>query len=407
MGFIQPTGTLLKANSPLHFGYSLVSGQFETVEFEIFVWSGAAGARPSDPVYTIARQSGFVNSQPYHVDLSPIVKGYLSTLPIDFDTTAAVQNSPTDSAMWLQVRHTVTSTNALENVNAVLSDVFLINRSYSLFTDGANKATDEVLLIPNRELLLDEYTPAFLPINIADIGAGAITINYIADGATRESLVLGGLTSNTQKIQYVAAGFCNVQNYFQGQGSSFDLTAVNYFEIEVIGTDGIRASLTKVYKEQRGKYTPYALAYINRYGVWDTIVFHKASTEDFGASSTQYTGYIGSMSATGFSYGQHEASNRSFNASSRSKWTLNTGYVTEATGEAMRDLVMSESVLMLDNFSEVTTGTGTSTEYLISMNTTPVIVDSKSFRVMKHVNDKLVNYTVGVTSANNWNNTII
>lgn len=407
MGFIQPTGTLLKANSPMHFGHSLSSGQFETVEFEIFIWSGSAGARPSDPVYTIARQSGFVNDEPYHVDLAPIVKGYLSTEPIDFDYAAAIQNSPADSAMWLQVRHTVSGTVPSQDVNAALSDVFLINRSYSLFSDGANKATSELLLIPNRELLLDEYTPAYLPINLSDVGAGSVTINYIAEGVTRESISLGAVTSNTQKIQYIAAGFCNVQNYFASQGSSYDLTAVNYFEIEVVGTDGLRSSLTKIYKEQRGKYTPYALAYINRYGVWDTIVFHKASTEDFSAMSKQYTGYIGSMSATGFSYGQHEASNRAFNASSRSKWTLNTGYVTEATGEAMKDLAMSESVLMLDNFSEVTTGSGATTEYLLGMNTTPVMVDSKSFRVMKHVNDKLVNYTVGVSSANNWNNTII
>lgn len=407
MGFIQPTGTLLKANSPLHFGYSLANGQFETVEFEIFVWSGLEGARPSDPVYTIARQSGFVANKPYHVDLSPIVKGYVSNTPIDF-AGAATQNTPTDGAMWLQVRHTVSSSIASENVNAVLSDVFLINRSYSLFTEGANKATDEILLTPNRELLLDEYTPAYLPINTSGLTSTQnITVNYIAEGVTQHSIVLGQLNDSVQKIRYVAAGFCNVQNYMVDTSQNYHFSDNDYFEIEVIGADGIRASLTKVYKEQRGKYTPVALAYINRYGVWDSIVFHKARKEEFNASAQVYQGYVGSMTDTGFSYAQHEASNRSFNASSRSKWTLNTGYVTEATGEALKELAMSESVLMLDNFSEVTTGATVSLEYLISMNTTPVIVDTKSFGVMKHVNDKLVNYTVGVTSANNWNNTIV
>jgi hypothetical protein len=62
---------------------------------------------------------------------------------------------------------------------------------------------------------------------------------------------------------------------------------------------------------------------------------------------------------------------------------------------------------MIDNHSEVTSGTGVDLVYLLSSNTTAVMLDTKSFRVMKHVNDKLVNYTVGVTSSNNWNNTIL
>lgn len=407
MGFIQPTGTFLKANSPMHFGYS-ITGEFSTVQFEIFVWSGVQGARPSEPTYTIARQSGFVSGQPYHVDLSPIVKRFLKSDPIDFDSTSVQQDAPTDSTMWLQVRYTVTSSVGSEDVTANLSDVFLMNKAYSLFTDGANKDNSEILLMPNRELLLDEYTPAYLPINRSGLGSGdMITVNYIAEGVTQHSIVIGASTLNTAKVTYVAAGFCNVQNFMVAQAQGYYFSDNDYFEIEVIGADGVRASLTKVYKEQRGKYTPITLAFINRYGVWDSIVFHKAMTEDFSASAQTYQGYIGGMTATGFEYGQHEASNRTFNAFSRSKWTLNTGFVTEATGEVMKDLAMSETVLMIDNHSEVTSGSGVDLVYLLSSNTTAVMLDTRSFRVMKHVNDKLVNYTVGVTSANNWNNTIL
>lgn len=409
MGFIQPTGDLLKANSPIIFGHSLAAGNLQTLQFEVFVWSGIEGARPNDPVYTIARQSGFVDGKPYIIDLSPIVKTYIKTTPaLDFDANAAMLNSPDESVLWMQVRYTVTSSIGSEDETAVLSDAFLINKGYSLFTDGVNKDTDEILMIPNRELLLDEYTPFLLPINCSSLSSGqTIVVNYIAEGVTQHSLTLGYLTESEQKVRYVAAGFNNVQNYFVDQSQNYDFASNDRFDIEILDPSGVRAAYVKVYKEQRGKYTPSALAYLNRFGAWDMIVFHKARHEDFEASNSQYQGFIGTVSATGLSYGQDEASYRTFNAVSREKWTLNTGYVTEATGEALKDLAMSEKVLLLDNFSELTTGSGANKEYILGNNTYAVLVDSKSFRVQKHINEKLVNYTVQVSSANNWNNTII
>jgi hypothetical protein len=120
------------------------------------------------------------------------------------------------------------------------------------------------------------------------------------------------------------------------------------------------------------------IRYINRYGVWEPIYFFKRSDDNMQTTSEQYRRSIGTSGASGFTYDTTEELYKNFNTNGKITTTLNTGWVNEEYKEAIKDLLMSERV-MLDG--------------------KPVNVISESVTLQKAINDKTINYTIQVEEA--------
>ena len=69
---------------------------------------------------------------------------------------------------------------------------------------------------------------------------------------------------------------------------------------------------------------------------------------------------------------------KQYNTNGKTRTTLNTGWVAEDYKETIKDLMMSERVMM---------------------NGSPVSVVSTSTNLQKSVNDKTINYTIEVEEA--------
>ncbi len=206
-------------------------------------------------------------------------------------------------------------------------------------------------------------------------------------------------TTSTQQIIYIPTGPKNIEGYVGVLPTSdysvsliSDSVAVNY-KARVEADGGIceafsclRAALAELGYEENSetyefelvcepKYTPYLVQFVNRYGVSDYITFFKRSDErgNFTQDSYQKSIYADGFTDVNYIDGKYQ----SFNVNSRDAITLNTGFLEESYGEVMKDILMSEQVAIYENSQWMS-----------------IVPQRGSIEYQKHVNQKLINYTL-------------
>lgn len=206
-------------------------------------------------------------------------------------------------------------------------------------------------------------------------------------------------TTTTQQVIYIPTGPKNIEGYVGVLPTSdysvsliSDSVAVNYkARVEADGgvCEGfscLRAALEELGYEENAetyefelvcepKYTPYLVQFVNRYGVSDYITFFKRSDErgNFTQESYQKSIYADGFTDVNYVDGKYQ----SFNVNSRDAITLNTGFVEESYGEVMKDILMSEKVAIYEDSQWMS-----------------IVPQRGSIDYQKHVNQKLINYTL-------------
>lgn len=140
------------------------------------------------------------------------------------------------------------------------------------------------------------------------------------------------------------------------------------------------SSGTEVFRERfhvtcEAKYTPYQLSYINRFGFLDYLTFFKRSDRrgNFTEENYQKSIYNDAFTSPNKSEGMYN----SYNINSRDSYTLNTGFVGQDHDAVIEDILMSERVCLLLDGQWVA-----------------VVPERGSVEYQKHVNQKLINYTM-------------
>jgi hypothetical protein len=188
-------------------------------------------------------------------------------------------------------------------------------------------------------------------------------------------------STNTQDlIIYAGVGPANLQNNAWVDNlikpSNHDIG--DYYDVILKDTGGDTIASVRYYLVCEPKYTPYQIAFINRYGVADFITFFKRSDErgTFTQDTYQKSIYNDGFTTPSLEVGKYN----SFNVNSRNSLTLNTGFVDQDYDETIKDILMSEYVAVLDGSNWVS-----------------VVPDRGTIEYQKHVNQKLINYTLTFT----------
>lgn len=155
-----------------------------------------------------------------------------------------------------------------------------------------------------------------------------------------------GTDSQTQVV-YVGVGPANLNNnpYLDNVILPSNHSAGEYYDVifkTSLGVELFRQRYTMVCEP---KYTPYQLAFVNRYGVLDYLTFFKNSTEagNFTSESFKRSIYNDGFTVPSTQLGQYT----DFNINSRNQMVLNTGWLDQDYDAVMEDLMMSESVAIL------------------------------------------------------------
>lgn len=115
------------------------------------------------------------------------------------------------------------------------------------------------------------------------------------------------------------------------------------------------------------RHTPIDIAFQNKEGAVQIITMFKSKKESISVTSESFE--------VGADIGEHQFN--TFNVQSRSKFTINSGFITEDKNEAVKQLLLSEKIWSIENNNQI-----------------PLMVASKSLEFKTRANDRLINYSI-------------
>lgn len=427
MAVISPVG-LVGARSPILItwdGTGLSPSDIRYFNLEIYAWGGEESAKPATPIYTIDRQSGFVDSYPT-ADIAPLLEAEFNSRISKLSLENIVDNAP-DAQLWVQVDYDIEYLSGPFVVSDTGStDVFIATYGYGKFTEGANKNIQRPIL-QQYERYAADVDAFMMPIYLGLHGEGLDIIygyrdRVVADGGVVEALsccnfgldavkvlnddgtfyeyqvteadVYG--TSVEERVMLFPAGPANLSNFKDAQG--YGGTApyrTNYYDIQLLDVNNTIIESMRVYNTCEAKYEPVSLYFVNRYGAWDNVTFFKRSETNLNVEKDTYRSTIGNAGASGYTWGNQARGVRSYNHKAQHRLTLNTGFVSESFSEVMEQLLMSEYVLAV--IDRTTSRSGSTFDIGQSQRAVNILTDS--ITLQKHINDKTINYTLEVEFA--------
>jgi len=427
MAVISPVG-LVGARSPILItwdGTGLSPSDIRYFNLEIYAWGGEESAKPATPIYTIDRQSGFVDVYPT-ADIAPLLEAEFNSRISKLSLENIVDNAP-DAQLWVQVDYDIEYLDAPFVVNDTGStDVFIATYGYGKFTEGANKNIQRPIL-QQYERYAADVDAFMMPIYLGLHGEGLDIIygyrdRVLADGGTIEALsccnfgldaikvlnddgtayeyqvteadVYG--TKVEERVMLFPAGPANLSNFksVQGYGGTAPYRT-KYYDIQLLDVNNTIIESMRVYNTCEAKYEPVSLYFVNRFGAWDNVTFFKRSETNLNVEKDTYRSTIGSAGASGYTWGNQARGLRSYNHKAQHRLTLNTGFVSESFSEVMEQLLMSEYVLAV--IDRTTSRSGNIFD--IDQSQRAVNILTESLTLQKHINDKTINYTLEVEFA--------
>jgi len=383
MSVITPT-SLVGARSPIYVtaNYSALASSITDIELEIFIWDGARTSKPSSPQYTLFRDV-FAGTD-VSFDIAPLVREYLQgTYSSTAITAPAIAEDST--IVWVEVDYEVNylnKGNPPQIVNDTGSqDIFPASNGYHTFAEGANFETPSIYLNQVDKVYIKESGNEVLPLSIGAYGSEDVEEIYYNDGSGDYTIDLTSFHNPTQpegSILRFPIGATNLTTYLDSIGYTGNTPdSISSYTLELYNSQSTLDFIT-VEKVCEPKYTINTIEFVNRYGAWEHLHFFKASQDNVQVTSEQYRKSIGSSGASGFTYDTTEGVYQRFNTNGKTRTTLNTGFIEEDYKETIKDLMMSERVML---------------------NGSPVNVVTNSMTLQKSVNDKTINYTIEVEEA--------
>mgnify|MGYP001035838239 FL=1 len=429
-----PTG-LRSARSPifLSFGVEDSADTLLSVQITMYVFAGSSTSTPATISYSINKTA--VNNQVI-VEVSDLIRETL--LPsFSKDSVTTISESASGEAVWckLEIAGTWLSFPSTSVTADTLVDAhsFLVTDGYDDYTEQAtanvaeyryststttpyasNTSVVSRLLADRTFQVYDSYSQS-LPIYYDDL-ANVVGVEYEVNGNSYyyeiSDYITGGYTStqSARKIVYLPFGVPNVAA-LTGQtpiGSyAVKVVGANEFEefvervaagggvieSEVCLADAIVALGGVIYDTYNvevicePKYTPVQVAFINKEGVMDAITFFKKNTRNAAFTNESYMPQISPDAVTAIDLTKPQY--KQFLVNSTETLTLNTGWVAENYDEVIRQLLLSERVIIYDNGTKIAANP-----------------QRGGVTYQKEVNEKNINYTLSFDIAYNKLNNI-
>ena len=400
----QPGGTIY-ALSPViyHISDSAYAETNFRYKLEVYIWSGdSPGDKPGSATFTLSKLPDSNNVGIF--DISQLIRSQLGFEEPDalLNANSAQVNNNTTGAVWVQVTATYTSDDS--TATPVNSGTRLAVRGFSKYSQGVNSTHSsratisnfvDGLVIPNSL----QFTTSFLTATIDNLVIeGEHGIDYAIDMTgkdtteTTESLVhvllgsdLYGQTLEKRRQDIIAdsgtvESFSCVYSYATQYNDTYTIVAKD-------GATEKRRMAVEVACADR--YTQFFIGFLNRYGAYDYIPALKAREDSATFERREFNNSYLTTAALAVSYTDTEGTERIFEANGQESITINTGYQPEDIWEMITDMMQSEKVFLVD---------GT--------NIVPLIPSSGDVAKQKHINNKLVNYTLAFRVANDLKNMV-
>ena len=324
---------------------------------ELFL--SATAQAPASPQYTLSKLIPASNDVETLYDISPYIREYIS-FPTPTIVTAITAN-PTN-----------------ERVNVRVKRYKLVGSTYTLLN------TTDYIAFDGYTYYEDGYN-----FNLGDYGLDEGDYYYSTTGDSGKIRITDstGFTlkyTSFHSTPLVTTNVLSAGTFDAPRVKSANVTVGN--KLEILDTTPDVVATYNFYPQDECKYTPVRIDFINRYGAWQTEYFFKASNDTFSVENTEYN----LLQTDSFNYSAYEGQRKVFNANGKKSIKVNTGWVDETWNETLKQIMLSERILM-------------GTAYLSK----PVKINSKSTELFKHINTKQINYSLEFEFAFDVINSVI
>jgi hypothetical protein len=325
---------------------------------QIFLWNGNTTPMPASPAYTLSKQIPSSSSPATYYDLSPYIREFINHNTLQAITTS---NAPTPAAQWcwIGIKTFKKTTGGFVQFGTTLT--YRAYEGYGNYTDGANPNLSRVHLEQGTYNYYLDGSGNYGHLTIENISGDTIKYTNLVTGANTTS----------------SLGTLNVQDY--PRVYSTYLSAGNKVEIINGGSTVWTATFQP---KAECKYTPVRCDFVNKYGAWQTEWFFKASNRAINVENTEYN----LMPATYPSYDIQEGQRKVFNTNAKEQVKVNTDWVNESYSEVIRQLMLSERILL---------------------DKSPVKINTKSTELFKSINTHMINYQLDFEYAYDTINSVV
>ena len=360
----QPPSIAL-ANSPmlfdLHSADNAEAGHKYTLK--VWIWNGTTASQPTDPTFTLTKSPNSAGKALF--DVSRLVREKLEATKVSELVDTSTTTNADDDVYWVQGKASATwdaGSDAEVDGNTILGTL-----GYSMYSDGAINATltgfplqNKLKIHTSSKLMLPVFTSIADELVITDSASATKTFSFTAN------------TNTSSRLK-----FCNVSpSKFSGYGIA---TSGTYTITYKLSSSVVHTAYLEVVCEK--KYDPMQLMYLSSNGSWSFMTFFKASTKTLDAQRTTYYNSVvdyGSSSVAA-SYSTEQGMRTGYLSQGYMTHVLNTGYVDESEDVRIKQLLLSDSVVLYDGSKFI-----------------GVEVVSNSQVMQKHKNERVINYTISV-----------
>ena len=135
------------------------------------------------------------------------------------------------------------------------------------------------------------------------------------------------------------------------------------------------------------------LTWLNQWGTWDYYTFNMKSTRSVNSNRTSYTQLGGTWNESTFKINGYKGGKKNFRVNSTEKIKVNTDFVTEDEGVWFEELINSNEVYIVSEFSADDANTITN-KYI-----EPVTLTTSSYTRKTIANNKVMQYTFEVEKS--------
>ena len=334
-------------------------------KIEIFLWKDGNTA-PSLPQHKLSKLIPSATNTATYYNVSPYVREFLSFNDFEniYNTVGAADNN---EYCWVKIKRYKFNGSSYIFVD---QREYLGFDGYGYYEDGANPQHTEYLLENGTHYYW--YNPAANLSIDEDARAGQLTFETGDATDLKFTNLITGATFTTGIPSNTVATIYRVYPNYYAEG--------NKLEILDAGLNVLQEYTFRPITECR--YEPIPVDFINKYGAWQREYFFKASFESFETTTNKYN----LMSNVYPYYNLPDGNTKEFNKNGRTSIRLNTGLREEAFNEAIKQMILSQRILI---------------------NNLPYTPKTTGADLLKDLNTKIRNYTIEFEQAYDMINNII
>jgi len=239
---------------------------------------------------------------------------------------------------------------------------FLATEGYIDNTEGLqtylNAPSNETFMQSNSTVLIPESQTLEIPVNAQYNSFYTITTG----GVEGSAVYFSNLDDNSTQIEYITV-------------SSTD-------EVIKLYVDSVVIEEINIQETECSKFADHLLMFVNKYGAKQDFYVNMKSTEKFKVKDDGFSRSVIDYNTLSVNNGIHSYKRRVLE--SKEFYSLNTPFLDEENVQAFEELLLSEYVWLKKEGAD----------YI------PVVIKNMSMTRRTHLNDKLIQYTVEVESAN-------